>query len=101
MRPAPWQRKNEGFFWSEEWRRENVPQDFFVPVPSIANQQGDFNDQCNIPNPTDCPFDPSTGNPFPNNTLPFIDPNGQALLKMISAPTHSFRQLWVSPCTGE
>ncbi len=75
------------FFWSEEWRRENVPQDFFIPVPSIANRQGDFTDQCNMPNPTDCPFDPSTGNPFPNNTLPFIDPNGQALLKMISAPT--------------
>ena len=75
------------FFWSEEWRRENVPQDFFTPVPSISNRQGDFNDVCNIPNPTDCPFDPNTGNSFPNNQLPFIDPNGQALLGMIPAPT--------------
>ena len=75
------------FFWSEEWRRENVPQNFFVPVPSVANRQGDFNDVCSVPSPTDCPFDPNTGNPFPNNQLPFIDPNGQALLGMIPEAT--------------
>jgi len=75
------------FFWSQEWRRENVPQDFFVPVPSLANRKGDFNDQCNIPNPTDCPFDPASGNPFPHNALPSIDPNGQILMQMIPAPT--------------
>lgn len=74
------------FFWSEEWRRENVPQDFATSVPSIQNRQGNFDDQCNIPSPTDCPFDPTTGNPFPNNTLPSIDPNGQALLGMIPLP---------------
>jgi Carboxypeptidase regulatory-like domain/TonB-dependent Receptor Plug Domain len=75
------------FFWSQEWRRENVPQDFFTPVPSLANRQGDFNDQCNTPDPTDCPFDPNTGDPFRNNQLPFIDPNGKALLGMIPPPT--------------
>src|SRR5436309_2650588 len=75
------------FFWSEEWRRENVPQNFFVPVPSVANREGDFNDVCSVPSPTDCPFDPNTGNPFPNNQLPFIDPNGQALLGMIPEAT--------------
>ncbi len=75
------------FFWSEEWRRENVPQNFFVPVPSVANRQGDFNDVCSVPSATDCPFDPNTGNPFPNNELPFIDPNGQVLLGMIPEPT--------------
>jgi len=74
------------FFWSEEWRREKVPYSFFNFVPSVANRKGDFNDVCNVPNPTDCPFDPSTGNPFPNNQLPFIDPNGQALLPMIPEP---------------
>jgi hypothetical protein len=75
------------FFWSEEWRREDVPQTFHAAVPSMANRQGNFNDVCNVPNPTDCPHDPNTGLPFPNNQLPFIDSNGQALLGMISQPT--------------
>lgn len=74
------------FFWAQGWRRENVPQDFLSPTPSLANRQGNFNDVCNVPNPSDCPVD-SSGNPFPNNQLPFIDPNGQALLGMISEPT--------------
>ncbi len=75
------------FFWSEAWRRENVPQNFFQPVPSVLNRQGDFNDVCNVPDPTDCPIDPSTGQQFPDNKLPAIDPNGAALLPMISIPT--------------
>ncbi|HEY6768693.1 MAG TPA: carboxypeptidase regulatory-like domain-containing protein [Candidatus Sulfotelmatobacter sp.] len=74
------------FFWSEEWRRENVPQNFINSVPSLENRTGNFNDVCNVPNPTDCPVD-ANGNQFPNNQLPFIDPNGQALLPMIPAPT--------------
>ena len=74
------------FFWLQNWRRENVPYNFNSFVPSMANRQGDFNDVCNVPNPTDCPFDPNTGNPFPNNTLPSIDPNGQSLLNMIPEP---------------
>ncbi len=75
------------FFWSEEWRKEDVPQTFHTPTPSVANREGNFNDVCNVPNPTDCPHDPNTGLPYPNNQLPYIDPNGQALLKMISLPT--------------
>ena len=74
------------FFWSQEFRREVVPFNFFSQVPSLANRQGNFNDQCNIPSPTDCPIDPNTGLPFPNNQLPSIDPNAQALLPMIPAP---------------
>ena len=74
------------FFWLQNWRRENVPYNFNSFVPSVANRQGDFNDVCSVPNPTDCPFDPSTGNPFPNNTLPSIDPNAQYLLNMIPEP---------------
>jgi hypothetical protein len=74
------------FFWSEEFRREVVPYNFFNFVPSMANRQGNFNDVCNVPNPTDCPHDPNSGLPFPNNQLPFIDPNGQALLPMIPEP---------------
>jgi hypothetical protein len=74
------------FFWLQNWRRENVPYNFYSFVPSMANRQGNFNDVCNLPNPTDCPFDPSTGNPFNNNQLASIDPNAQYLLNMIPAP---------------
>ena len=74
------------FFWLQNWRRENVPYNFYSFVPSMANRQGNFNDVCSVPNPTDCPFDPSTGNPFNNNQLPSIDPNAQYLLNMIPAP---------------
>src|SRR5580704_1192233 len=74
------------FFWLQNWRREVVPFNFYSFVPSMANRQGDFNDVCNVPNPTDCPFDPNTGNPFDNNQLPSLDPNGQILLNLIPAP---------------
>jgi hypothetical protein len=76
------------FFWLQNWRREVVPYNFFNFVPSMANRQGDFSDQCAPvnPNPTDCPIDPSTGNPFANNQVP-IDPNAQILLPMIPTPT--------------
>jgi hypothetical protein len=76
------------FFWLQNWRREVVPFNFFNYVPSMANRQGNFSDQCAPlnPNPTDCPIDPNTGNPFPNNQIPFIDPNAQILLPMIPAP---------------
>jgi carboxypeptidase family protein/TonB-dependent receptor-like protein len=74
------------FFWSQEWRRDRVPgQVFNQAVPSNENRAGNFNDVCNNPNGvTDCPIDPSTGQPFPNNTVP-IDPNSAALLAMIPA----------------
>ncbi|HTS35322.1 MAG TPA: carboxypeptidase regulatory-like domain-containing protein [Candidatus Solibacter sp.] len=75
------------FFWLQNWRRENVPQNFYSFVPSMANRNGDFNDMCAPidPNPSDCPIDPNTGNQFPNNTVS-IDPNAQILLNMIPAP---------------
>ena len=64
-----------------------VPFNFFNFVPSAQERQGNFNDMCAPlnPNPTDCPVDPNTGNPFPNNQVA-IDPNAQALLNMIPAP---------------
>jgi len=76
------------FFWLQNWRREDVPYNFYSFVPSLDNRTGNFNDACAPvnPNPTDCPFDPNTGNPFPNNTVPSIDPNAQLLLNMIPAP---------------
>src|SRR3954467_6706531 len=61
------------FFWSQEWRRERVPNTFNVPVPFSAERAGDFSDVC--PNPQslsfqDCPIDPSTGTFFVNNQVP-------------------------------
>ena len=37
------------FFWSEEWRREIVPNTFNVQVPSNQQRQGIFNDVCPAP----------------------------------------------------
>jgi hypothetical protein len=74
------------FFWLQNWRREVVPYNFYNFVPSLANRQGNFTDVCTVPNPTDCPVDPNTGNPYPNNQIPSIDPNAQILLPMIPVP---------------
>ncbi|MBV8891762.1 MAG: carboxypeptidase regulatory-like domain-containing protein [Acidobacteria bacterium] len=68
------------FFWSQEWRREVVPFNFFNFVPSMANRQGNFTDVCSVPNPTDCPAS------LPNFQVPSIDPNALALLPMIPEP---------------
>ena len=46
------------FFWSQEWRREIVPNTFSISVPSNAERGGDFTDICSL-GPTDCP----TNNP--------------------------------------
>jgi len=72
------------FFWLQNWRRENVPQNFYSFVPSLDNRNGDFKDVCDAG--SDCPVDPNTGDPFNNNQLPFIDPNAQLLLNMIPEP---------------
>jgi hypothetical protein len=74
------------FFWSQEWRRDRVPVSFNQAVPVAAERTGDFTDVC--PG-TDCPIDPTTGNPFLGNQVPFNsgDPNIQALLGMIPLPT--------------
>jgi hypothetical protein len=85
------------FFWSEEWRHENVPATTFnQAVPTNAERTGDFSIQCpaagsavdtaNYPN---CPVNPDTGAYFANNQVP-VDPNGTALLALIpSANTGS------------
>jgi hypothetical protein len=74
-------KKKTFFFWSQEWRREKNPFTTSPPpnVPSDAQRAGNFSDIC--PG-SDCPKDPSTGNPFPGNVVP-IDPVGQALLSLI------------------
>ncbi len=77
------------FFWSEEWRRERVPNTFNTPVPYSAERTGNFSDVC--PNPqsgsyVDCPVNPNTGTYYPGNQVP-VDPTGAALLPLIPAAT--------------
>jgi hypothetical protein len=74
------------FFWSQEWRRERVPNAFNVAVPYSAERTGNFSDVC--PG-TDCPKDPATGLPFPGNQVP-VDPTGtaNALLGLIPVATN-------------
>src|SRR5260370_322261 len=73
------------FFWSEEWRRDRVPTSFSqIPVPSLAERQGNFSDLC--PG-TDCPVIPGTTTTrFPGDQVP-VDPNVAALLPLIPTPT--------------
>jgi Carboxypeptidase regulatory-like domain/TonB-dependent Receptor Plug Domain len=87
------------FFWLQNWRREVVPYGFGNFVPSVANRQGNFTDVCSAG--LDCPVD-SKGNPFPNNQIPFIDPNAQILLPMIPAPnTTQDGQAYFSASVGQ
>jgi hypothetical protein len=78
------QREKTFFFFSENWRKERVPgQIFHQQVPSNAERTGNFSDLC--PGP-DCPVD-TNGAPFPNNQVPFIDPNAQTIMNAyIPAP---------------
>lgn len=71
------------FFYSQEWRKEKLPgQTFNTQVPSDLQRNGDFSELC--PGP-DCPMDPDTGAPFPNNIVT-VDPNAKALLTLIPSP---------------
>jgi hypothetical protein len=80
------------FFYSQEFRHENVPGTFFnQQVPSDAERGGNFSDLCPTSGSTvdtahfpSCPVDPTTGSYFANNQVP-VDPNGQALLVLIPA----------------
>jgi hypothetical protein len=80
------------FFYSQEWRHENVPATVFNQlVPSNAERTGDFSDQCPAPGSAvdaadfpNCPVDPATGGYFLNNQVP-VDANGQAMLVLIPA----------------
>jgi hypothetical protein len=102
------------FFWLENWRREDVPYNFYNFVPSVQDRSGNFTDFCPT---TNTPFQISNPNPAPGqapyfpecpgtlggvqsdgtqlynqyltngilNQVP-VDPNSQALLPMIPAP---------------
>jgi hypothetical protein len=80
------------FFWSQEWRKEKLPNTFNVQVPSNLQRTGNFSELCPAGGPVntttypDCPVNPATGAYFPNNTVP-VDPNAQAIMAMIPAAT--------------
>ncbi|HLX86480.1 MAG TPA: carboxypeptidase regulatory-like domain-containing protein [Terriglobales bacterium] len=89
------------FFYSGEWRRDRVPGAFFnVATPTCEERgltagaggvgctgtQAAFGDFSALCPGQDCPINPATGNPFPNNQVP-IDPLTVPLLAFFSAPT--------------
>lgn len=76
------------FFWSQEWRRERVPNSFNQMVPYSAERTGDFSDLC-LPKPTsDCPIDPRTGALWNGSMGPLpVTPAAQALLPLIPVAT--------------
>ena len=71
------------FFWSQEWRKDRVPADYNVAVPSIEERAGDFTDQCSSPDG----FCPSVGPDLIAAGYNPSDPTVQALLGMIPLPT--------------
>ena len=84
------------FFWSQEWRRDRVPNDFNQQVPSVAERSGDFSDLCPDDTGTfdNCPV--VTGSTDASGHTPNLsavpgfnanDPNVQALLTLIPEPT--------------
>lgn len=81
------------FFWAQEWRKERLPNTFNVQVPSNEERRGIFSDVCpaagspvNSDAFPDCPVNPATRAYYPNHTVP-IDPNAQAIMAMVPAPT--------------
>jgi hypothetical protein len=73
------------FFFSEEFRREKEPTDFFQDVPSDNERAGNFSDLCPDGNGTfnDCPKNPATGSFYPGNQVPVDMANANAILAMI------------------
>jgi hypothetical protein len=79
------------FFWSQEWRKESVPNSFpfNTQVPSSTERAGDFSDLC--PNQVtgsddDCPVDPTNNNAnFLHNQVP-VASNAAFLMNLIPLP---------------
>jgi Carboxypeptidase regulatory-like domain len=61
---GPVMRDKTFFFGSYQGHRENLGQVFLSTVPSLAMRRGDFSELTRVI------YDPTTGQPFPNNTIP-------------------------------
>ncbi|HET8826138.1 MAG TPA: carboxypeptidase regulatory-like domain-containing protein [Terriglobales bacterium] len=86
------------FFWSEEWNKERRGQVRQAWIPTAAERgsisngiPADWNDIANCPAGSGAPAvpnDPTTGNPFPNNTIPVnqLSPAGEAYISQVPLP---------------
>jgi len=115
-------RQKTFFFYSEEFRRDLIPANFFstTPVPTIADRSGNFSDQCSVPGNAECPVVPQfingvaqpsgtnpgdVGQPFVGDQVPISDSAiASALTAMIPQPNSSsgnlgstFDQWYASP----
>jgi hypothetical protein len=78
------------FFINFNGARADNPFDSFATVPTLSERSGNFSDVMvrngsNAGLPVQI-FNPATGAPFPNNTIPAINPSAAALLKFIPEP---------------
>ena len=81
--PKLYNGRNRTFFHlSFEWNIQNQTSNGYVSLPTAAEKAGNFNGVATI-------FDPLTGLPFPNDTIPAnrFSPTSQSLLQYISNPT--------------
>jgi len=82
--PKLYNGKNRTFFFAtSEWYRYNQTLNTFSTVPTLAERQGDFSGIGTTI------YDPTTGQPFPNNQIPTnrFSPLSASLLKYLPAPT--------------
>lgn len=69
------------FFWNEDWRLRNSATTLLTATPTAAMRTGNF--QAEAARLGKSILDPTTGSPFPNNTIPSsrMDPNAALLLQ--------------------
>lgn len=81
--PKLYNGRNRTFFHvSMEWYIENQSDTSFVSLPTAAEKAGNFNGVATI-------YDPLTGQPFPNNTIPTnrFSPQSESLLQYMPNPS--------------
>jgi len=84
--------KNRTFFYlSMEWYRQNQTNTDFRSLPTAAEKAGNFNGVATI-------YDPNTGLPFLNNTIPAsrFSPSSAALLSACRKPLQYASSQWMS-----
>ena len=73
------------FFFNYNGKRGENPFDQFSTVPTLLERQGNFSQTTMDGKPVTI-VNPATNTPFPNNTLPQINPIAQGLLQYIPQP---------------
>lgn len=82
------------FFFHLSGQRSSSPSDQYGTVPTAAERSGDFSQASQQDGPVVI-YDPETGEPFPNDTIPAnrISPQAAALLNFVPSPTQSGQSL--------